>query len=125
LGRGTRNFRALELLSGKVYDSKACDIYSLGVLLFFMKTSGMIPFKEQSFENFCGESSTKSLLVPENHFGKYFQENKEKFWKIHSKLTGEKINFTEDFRKLFESLCDPNPNRRPTINEVKKFVWYK
>jgi serine/threonine protein kinase len=47
IGRGTKNYRAPELLAGsESLEVLACDIYSVGVVLFVLLSGGILPFIE-------------------------------------------------------------------------------
>eukprot|EP00330_Aristerostoma_sp_ATCC50986_P014078 CAMPEP_0114597762 /NCGR_PEP_ID=MMETSP0125-20121206/20102_1 /TAXON_ID=485358 ORGANISM="Aristerostoma sp., Strain ATCC 50986" /NCGR_SAMPLE_ID=MMETSP0125 /ASSEMBLY_ACC=CAM_ASM_000245 /LENGTH=115 /DNA_ID=CAMNT_0001802757 /DNA_START=271 /DNA_END=618 /DNA_ORIENTATION=- len=46
ISRGTRDFRAPELKENRVRNTKACDVYSLGIIAFCMMSGGILPFFE-------------------------------------------------------------------------------
>eukprot|EP00330_Aristerostoma_sp_ATCC50986_P012263 CAMPEP_0114583360 /NCGR_PEP_ID=MMETSP0125-20121206/7108_1 /TAXON_ID=485358 ORGANISM="Aristerostoma sp., Strain ATCC 50986" /NCGR_SAMPLE_ID=MMETSP0125 /ASSEMBLY_ACC=CAM_ASM_000245 /LENGTH=131 /DNA_ID=CAMNT_0001776769 /DNA_START=184 /DNA_END=579 /DNA_ORIENTATION=+ len=73
--KGTANFRAPELRAGAAFDLEACDIFSLGIILFLIKTRGILPFKE------CLESEDEDQLLVK--LQKHLNKNPEKFWEIH------------------------------------------
>jgi len=46
-GRGTPHCRAPEVIDGQFGGNLyACDVFSLGIILFTMKTDGTMPFRE-------------------------------------------------------------------------------
>jgi len=109
--KGTENYRAPEIISGTCKDGKAADIYSLAIILFLLKTRGRMPFVENGLYNGL---DMKSLLYNDT----------ELFWKKHCEFLGKKESFfTEDFKRLFESMTRQVPNERATIQEIKRSEW--
>lgn len=110
--KGSMFYRAPEVMEGCCYNPQAADIYSLGIILFLLKTDGRLPFDENEF---CGDVNMRVLL----------RTNKTLFWRKQCELLGEKASFfTFDFRKLFERLTDVDPNNRPSLTEIKESVYY-
>lgn len=110
IGRGTKNFRAPEVLLRDCSDPKAADIYSCGVLLFTLAT-GKFPYSENAQ---VGGYDLYELLI----------SNKAAFWDAHLKLQS-KDSFSSEFKELFESLVRTEPAKRATIEEIKETKWYK
>jgi len=65
--RGTKNFRAPEMFKGTCENPQAADIYSAGILLFLMKTSGLVPYQEDDSE--AGEIEGLTKLNPKKILG--------------------------------------------------------
>jgi len=96
--RGTKDYRAPELISGNIFNFEACDVFSLGVVLFVIKTGGKMPF----LEDHAGAG------IP--NLVKLIEENPEEFWNFHSKILGLGNGFfSKEFRNFFEKVCNPNP----------------
>ncbi len=110
IGRGTKNFRAPEVLLRDCSDPKAADIYSCGVLLFTLAT-GKFPYSENAL---VGGYDLYELLI----------SNKTAFWDAHLTLQS-KPSFTKEFKELTESLLRTDPSKRATIDEIKQNEWYK
>lgn len=111
-GNGTESYRAPELMNRCCRDPWAADIYSAGVILFFMKTQGSLPLPEKS-------------LSEEINFFRLFKFNNEKFWAVHAELLHKNPNFfDEDFRELFNGMTNFNPDLRLTISQIKESKWY-
>jgi len=110
--RGTKNFRAPEMLTGTCSNPQAADIYSAGILLFLMKTGGIIPHKED-------DSADGGLIQ------RLTQLNPKKFWEKHCEAAIKKSSFfSEDFKNLFMRMTKANPEERPTIAQIKSSKWY-
>mmetsp|Transcript_28218 Transcript_28218/g.39653 ORF Transcript_28218/g.39653 Transcript_28218/m.39653 type:complete len:136 (+) Transcript_28218:2-409(+) len=110
ISMGTMGYRAPELRDAiyKVdddFDYKACDIYSLGILLFNLATAGYMPFLEES------KKESKSLKLLRVYFA---GRNYDKFWERVSKVT--KLEYPQDFKDLLNQMLDHDPQNRPSIN---------
>ena len=113
LSRGTRFFRAPEIKASICKDGAAADIYSAGIILFILKTGGIIP----NFEDDTGEGRNLLTLVSTNN---------EEFFRIQSDYQNLDASFFDkDFKELFSSMMKVNPNRRATIRDIKTSKWYK
>lgn len=63
---GTKHFAAPEILLGEPYDGKKSDVWSLGVLLYFM-TAGFVPFKRVTDKDTEKDIITQNYVIP-SHF---------------------------------------------------------
>ncbi|XP_063124246.1 putative sperm motility kinase W [Rattus norvegicus] len=63
---GTKRFAAPEILLGEPYDGKKSDVWSLGVLLYFM-TAGFVPFQRVTDKDTGEEIVTQTYAIP-SHF---------------------------------------------------------
>jgi serine/threonine protein kinase len=93
---GSPHYAAPEVLSGKGYDGRASDVWSLGVVLFVMATA-TVPWR----------STTQIQL---------FAEIAQAEYNIPGYLSG-------DLRALIRSMMNPNAAERPTIGEIAKSPW--
>jgi len=78
--KGSMFYRAPEVIEDCCYDPQAADIYSLGIILFLLKTDGRLPFDENGF---YGNLDVRALL----------RTNKTLFWRKQCESLGEKASF--------------------------------
>ncbi len=110
--KGSMYYRAPEVMGGCCYNPQAAGIYSLGIILFLLKTDGGLP---PDGDGFCGNVNMRVLLGT----------NKTLFWGGQCEFLGGGASFfTFDPRKLFERLTDVDPSNRPSLTEVKESVYY-
>jgi serine/threonine protein kinase len=105
--RGTKNYRAPEVIDSGFYERFPADIYSMGVCLFILLTKTHMPYNED--------------------FGVFklcLKENKDEFWKEHQKLKKKNI-WSEDFKLLYEGMTKKNPKERLTLDQVKESLWFR
>mmetsp|Transcript_30297 Transcript_30297/g.27588 ORF Transcript_30297/g.27588 Transcript_30297/m.27588 type:complete len:140 (+) Transcript_30297:126-545(+) len=102
-GKGTKDFRSPELAAGKLgINVQKADIFSAGVILFVMFCGGLLPFKEEK--------------GGQNGLYDNFRASREAFWMIHGKVQKKSQDFwPEEFKKLFNSMCHPNPKLRASL----------
>jgi len=112
ISKGTKFYRPLELMQAKCKNTRAADIYSAGIVLFTLKTQGIMPHAETS-------------LVGGVNFSDLLHNNDPQFWTEHCKAQGKPSDFfDEDFKELFMSMIQLNPERRATIDMIKESKWY-
>jgi len=102
---GTRGYQAPELLLDKPYDL-ACDIFSMGVVLFILIT-GYPPFEQAHYSD--------------RWFRPLAKGDGAKFWKYHA---GCSISNDEKCKDLLEKMLCYDPKQRITIAEIKKHPWF-
>ena len=101
---GTPNYAAPELHLKIPYYGKSNDIFSLGVTLFIIVT-GTLPFK---------------LPLPNDPLYQFiFKNDYIGFW------IKRKLNLSQSFMELFESLVAFDYSQRPTISEIRNCQWMK
>jgi len=111
--RGTRDYRAPEVIEERCTDPKAADMYSMGIILFLLFT-GFAPYFE---DKTVGDKDYDLFDVLMNQPRKY--------WKTLDKCHNYEISFDSQFQKLFLSLVQKNPQKRPTIKQIKENKWYQ
>jgi len=110
--RGTKEYRAPEIAKGEIKNPFAADIFSLGIILFTLRSKGIFPFREED------------LLA---HLDIYatVEEDSSQFWELQAKrLKTSPENFSEEFRELFMMMTRVDPERRATLDDIKKSKWY-
>ncbi|KAK9304055.1 hypothetical protein QLX08_004437 [Tetragonisca angustula] len=98
----TANFVAPEVLKRQGYDA-ACDIWSLGVLLYIM-LAGYTPFR-----NSPGDSATDIL----DHIGPGYIDVENGIW----------CQISNEAKELVKGMLHVDPNRRPTAAAILKYPW--
>ncbi|XP_028617176.1 putative sperm motility kinase W, partial [Grammomys surdaster] len=95
---GTKEFYAPELVLGELYDGRKTDVWSLGVLLYFV-TTGYYPFT----------GSTRKQMENKIIMGTY---------KIPS-------NFSAQLENLIHQLFTVSPEMRPSIEDIERHPWIR
>ena len=101
--RGTFTYMAPEIKEGKQYNGLKVDLFSAGVILFIL-IRGIFPFKEARKEEFF-----YNMLVNEKY---------QEYWE---KVQG--TDLSKECRDLLEKLLSYDPEKRPTIEEIKNHPW--
>jgi len=111
--RGTRFFRAPELIKKRAKEPKLCDIYSTGIILFVWKSRNVAPHVEEG--EYLGYN-LYDLMV----------NNNERFWDVHCSelLKKDKNFFSDEFKELFNQMVTEKPQDRPNIDQIRKSNWY-
>ena len=106
---GSKFYKAPEIYLNKSYDGEKADIFSLGVILFNLRT-GKFGFKK---------ATNDDILYT------YIREGKiDSYWKIIGKYI-DISDLSEDFKKLFIKIVSYNPKNRPNIEEIYNDSWLK
>ena len=101
--RGTMTYMAPEIKEGKVYKGTQVDLFSMGVILFII-VQGIFPFKEARTEEYF-----YNLLLTDQ-IDLYFQ-----------KVNGS--NMSTEFKELILALFSYDPEKRPTLNQIRAHPW--
>jgi serine/threonine protein kinase len=110
--KGTVCYRAPELIRSDCQYPEAADVYSAGIILFLLKSGGILPHSEHQkykgldlFDLMCNSQRV--------------------FWEKHCEIQGRELSFfDQDFRELFDAMVSFNPEERPTIVQIKNSKWY-
>jgi len=112
LTRGTRFYRAPELRASKCRNGVAADIYAAGIILFVLKSGGVIPHAE---DNLYQGTNLLELL----------NTNSEEFFKKHCIIQEKDATFFDkDFKELFLNMIKMDPTERATIADIKSSNWF-
>ena len=107
---GSEKYKCPEMFENKKYNGIQSDIFSLGVVLFNIVSGS------------CGFLSSKT----NDNYYKYIATAKgdyTAYWKLIEKTV--KLNFTDEFKKLYVKMIAYNPAERPNINEILNDPWLK
>ncbi|CAO2628814.1 Sperm motility kinase Z [Lemmus lemmus] len=95
---GPFQFGAPEFFLGVPYDGPKVDIWTLGVLLFFMVT-GTFPFSAPTFSELWKQVVQGRYEVPDQ--------------------------LSEELQGLIRHLLTVNPSQRPTVKEIERHSWLR
>ena len=109
---GTREYMAPEVIMGKEYNGIKADIFSLGVLLFYLRTSKFL-FEQAKISN---NNALKTSYD-------YIKNKNDNIWKIIGVDTIDELS--EDFKDLYLSMVAFDPNERPNIEKILSHNWFK
>ena len=111
--KGSKLYRAPELKNSECKNAVAADMYSLGVILFVLRSGGIVPHAEDQ-------------LYDGVDLHKLLHNDSKAFFRKQCKIQGRRESFySADFRELFISLMCADPEERATIEGVKKSKWYQ
>ena len=105
---GTGSYMAPEIQLGLAYKGEQIDVFSLGVVLFIMRSYNP-PFVKASMTDIYYK-----LLI----------ENEDYFWAICLKNKAAD-HFSPEFRKLIKGMLAYNPEERWTVRDIKACPWYR
>ena len=113
---GSDVYMAPEIILGHSYDGEKADIFSLGVLLFFiMNFSPPFPIAK-AIKNTNSSQRLYSFIKEKKNINLYW--NYMEKYIITKKLTNE-------FKNLFIKMVSYNPKERPTIEQILNGDWLK
>ncbi len=111
--RGTRDYRAPEVQDRTCVNLKASDIYSAGIVLYMLKANEYMFWESEEYD----DKNIKSYA--------FFNKNKSAFWKARAEVKNNKEFFCKEFIELVNQMVNKNPNKRPSIKDIKNSKWYK
>jgi serine/threonine protein kinase len=111
LTKGSKNFRAPELILQNMKNPRAADVYSMGIILFALK-SGILPYIEG--KKIQGWEMDNILF-----------SSTDLFWNAHEEIKIGNVVYDRKFRELFLMMVKQNPQERATIAEIKRSDWYR
>jgi len=113
---GSDAYMAPEIILGHSYDGEKADIFSLGVLLFFiMNYSPPFPLAKVTKSN--NLSQRLYSFIKE-------KKNINLYWNYMEKYTITK-QLSNEFKNLFIKMVSYNPKERPTIEQILNDDWLK
>jgi serine/threonine protein kinase len=115
-GSGTVVYRAPEVKDRKCTNYIAADIYSLGVILFVM-VSGYPPYEEKQRERNGPWVYSRDYTLMRN--------NNARYWEREAKARGSRSFFTKEFIDIVNWMLTEDPEKRPSMEELKNHDWYK
>ena len=105
---GTLSYASPNILSNQPYNGEKADIFSLGVLLFYL-VSGRWGFVDPTKKDPC--------------YRYIMAGNIDQYWiELYARIGN--MNFSNDFKDLYISMVAPNENNRPHIAQVLNHPWF-
>eukprot|EP00051_Salpingoeca_urceolata_P003654 m.59480 g.59480 ORF g.59480 m.59480 type:complete len:479 (-) comp12987_c0_seq1:146-1582(-) len=118
---GTASYQPPELKSGtRGYNPAAFDIWSLGVILFFLVGIEGLAAKGNDF-TFISKVKARSKgfdYLDQKRSDKVVPDNK-KFWDFF----GTTLKFSKELKHLLNGMFDLNSEKRMTINQILEHPW--
>ena len=102
---GTKTYEAPEVLERKLYDGIKADIFSLGQLLINLVT---------------GQFGFQSATPNDQFYGLIIEQKLDHYW---HEVQPNNIVLSQEFKYLFIRMVDPNPDNRPSIDEILNSPW--
>jgi len=106
---GTKKYMAPEIWLNLPY-TKSVDIWSMGVVLFFM-IAGNYPLPYQA-------------TMKDPWFECLIRGQHKRFWDSHGR-SNPNVSFSKEFRNLVLWLLEPSPNDRPNVDKIRKSDFMK
>lgn len=97
---GTINYIAPEVIKNSSYDGQSADLWSCGVILFYLLT-GELPFEDDKVQKLL-----EKIVLGDFSF------------------SGKK-SISKGAKRLITGILDSNPRKRFTITEIKSDKWFK
>ncbi|GES89186.1 kinase-like domain-containing protein [Rhizophagus clarus] len=107
---GSEEYAAPELMSGKPYDGRKTDLWSLGVILYALLV-GYLPFNleaGQTRRQFFSKILRADFTFPNSE-----------------KETGRKSMISNEGKDLVKKILQINPQKRLSLNEIRNHSWLK
>jgi serine/threonine protein kinase len=103
--KGTKTYMAPEIKQQKVYDGRKVDVFCAGVILYII-VHGIFPFQEATPQD--------------NYYSLIISGNIDAYWE---KTGGQ--NLSSELKDMLIKMLSPNPDDRPTIEEIQEHPWMK
>lgn len=120
---GTKYYSAPEVILNLPYDGIKADIFSLGVVLFNLRTCNY-GFYEAKIKN----NNNLTNYEKKNRNKTLYEYIKDKNICTYWEKLGSMINIDElsnEFKNLYIKMVSFNPSERPTIEEILNDDWMK
>ncbi|CAI2165467.1 2684_t:CDS:2 [Funneliformis geosporum] len=106
---GSEEYAAPELISGNPYDGRKTDIWSLGIILYALLV-GYLPFNlepGQSRRQFFSKIIRADFTFPDSQ----------------NETDSRRSRISDEAKNLVNRILQNNPQRRPTLSEIKNHPW--
>ena len=108
-----------EIYKRKAFDGIKADIFSLGVVLFYIVTNRSIFKNSKMFSKYYNPNYDKYIDEDKYYLLIKNKENDE-FWKV---VIGEELNLSVEFKDLVINMIAYEPNERLSIEQIINHPW--
>lgn len=116
---GTKDYMAPEFHNKKKpleYSGRSADLFAAAVALFTIKSQHPPWESAKKHDNWY-----RYIMAAESRKEKG-QKYLQHFWKMHEKNHDPGF-YSEDFKRFFEAMVNPEPSKRATLEELVEFDW--
>lgn len=108
---GTDGYMPPEMLAAQPHQAELADVFALGIVLFIMH------YKRPPF----------SQATEDDDYYNFVFSRPQQFWHVHDhyRLDPNHQNATSAFKDLFTRMVHPDPEKRLTMDEVKRHHWFR
>ena len=109
---GTPVYKSPQLNHKMPYNGALLDVFCLGIILFEMRSGGLLPHEGKAWEY-------------DRTFKHMYSNNKETFWhNILGLYRFDSDHFSDQLKDLIQKMLEPNPKQRITIFEIMQHPWF-
>ena len=105
---GTKSYEAPEVLAHQPYNGIKADIFSLGQLLINLVT---------------GQFGFLSPSKTDRYYRLIIEQKLDHYWHELHQINQINPDLSQEFKNLFIRMVDPNPDNRPSIDEILNSPW--
>ena len=110
-----------EIFESKPYDGIKADIFSLGVILFYIVTNKSIFYESDKFKPYINNKYKK--YINQDKFYKLIIERKNNdYWNV---VVGEELHLPEEFKDLVINMIAYDPEERFSLNQIINHPWFE
>ena len=110
-----------EIFRLKPYDGIKADIFSLGVILFYIVTNKSIFYDPDKFKPFINNKYKK--YIDQDKFYKLIRQRRNNdYWNV---VVGEELHLSEEFKDLVVNMIAYEPEERFSLDQIINHPWFE